>query len=531
MTSTLSDFDFNSLQDPIELYKALWLEGRLCDFQKDIIRSVWRDDETYVVAGNMLGKDYVAGRIVVMFFLTRHPCRIFTTSVADDHLDVLWGEINSAIQESVLPLDSTKGGNLIINHHHIRKLVNGDMCPLSYIKGGTSPTNKGEKIQGHHIAQWGDGIPRTLFMADEASGLLKQYYEMATTWANCMLIFGNAWPCENFFKQAFKGRTGTKDHGGDIPRKSGRGFHRWTTRIQAVDSPNVRLAILQEKRGLKPTNEIIVPGVKPWSEYQKNLAMWPEDQQTVSLSADWYEGAEQKLFPAAWLEFAEKRAEELRGFKRVAKAVGIDTGEGSANTSLCAVDERGIIGMESCKTPKPKEVVKMVIAFAKRHKVPWDHVFFDLGGGGHWVAGFMREMSYQVRTVAFGGAATKGREPGVKVYDEKLEEDELKMEYFNKRTEMYGKFSVLIDPSRGEGFGIPSDAPVFAELRRQMLPIPRLYDSKGRLWLPPKHKKDKDSTVKTIVDLIGCSPDELDSAVLAVHGMTVGSQWATAGVG
>lgn len=521
----------DSLRDPIELAKGLWPRVRFYRQQREILRSIWRDDETYAVAGNMLGKDYVAGRAAIMFFLTRTPCRIFTTSVADDHLDVLWGEMKSAIEDSEVPLTSDKGGPLVVNHHHIRKLVDGTECPLSYIKGGTSPPNKGEKIQGHHIAQRGDGIPRTLFMADEASGLLQQYYEMATTWANRMFVFGNPWPCENFFKWAVKGRLGTADKGGNIQRDYGGGFHRWVTRIQATDSPNVQLALLQMARGETPTNEIIVHGVKPWSEYQKNLKIWPEAQQTVSLWADWYEGAEDKLYPLAWRQFSTTCYAKLKGKRRTAKSIGVDTGQGKANTSVAVVDEYGLMYLESRKLKNPKDVVRMVVRVATRFSVPWHKVFFDLGGGGHEYAGFMREMGYAVRTVAFGGGATKEREPGLKSFDEKTEEDDIKLGYTNKRTEMYGKLSERMDPARGSGFTIPNDRAEYAELHRQMAPIPRRYDSRGKLWLPPKYKHDPESNTQTIHDMIGCSPDELDATVLAEYGRTASDQWSTAGVG
>lgn len=517
--------------DPLTLAKALWPRTTFYKQQREIIESIWNDDETYVVAGNMLGKDYIAGRVAVLFFITRTPCRIFTTSVAEDHLDVLWGELNQAIDESRIPLTIEKGGTLLVKHHHIRKFVNGQLCKLSYIKGGTSPINKGEKVQGHHIAQCGDGLPRTMFMADEASGLLDHYYEMASSWANRMYIFGNAWPCENFFKRAVKGIPGTNDYGGDIPREDGEGFHRRVIKIRAVDSPNVRMGLLQKKAGKTPDNRILIPGVKPYKEYVKNLAMWSKPQQVVSLDADWYEGAEEKLFPQEWLKHSTTRAKALLGQKRIAKAIGIDPGQGVADTAVSVVDDLGLIELTSQKTTNPADVSKIVISTVKRYNVEWDKVFFDAGGGGYEHAGYLREMGYPARTISFGGAATREREPGLKSFDEKAEEDESKASFFNKRAEMYGRLSEKIDPSRGDGFGIPDWSGVYEELLRQMIAIPRRYDPRGRLWLPPKYKHDPDSTTKTIVELIGCSPDELDSLVVAVYGMYASDLWAVAGVG
>jgi len=61
---------------------------------------------------------------------------------------------------------------------------------------------------GHHIAETGDGIPRTLWLADEASGVEDISYERASTWARRMLIIGNCYsgaPGCSFFQKAVQG--------------------------------------------------------------------------------------------------------------------------------------------------------------------------------------------------------------------------------------------------------------------------------------------------------------------------------------
>ena len=76
---------------------------------------------------------------------------------------------------------------------------------------------------------------------------------------------------------------------------------------------------------------------------------------------------------------------------------------------------------------------------------------------------------------------------------------------------------LLLDDTTGAGYALPEH---FTELRRQLAPIPLRYDSEGRLILPPKHKTDgSDSKIETMVDLIGCSPDEADALVLATFGI------------
>src|SRR5690606_28107533 len=110
---------------------------------------------------------------------------------------------------SRVPLIRSRGGPIINNHLHLKKIYNGQECGLSYVIGRVAA--KGEGMLGHHIADQGDGIPRTLFVADEASGVDDMTYERAETWAARKLILGNPYPTDNnFFERAVKE--------GDIPR-------------------------------------------------------------------------------------------------------------------------------------------------------------------------------------------------------------------------------------------------------------------------------------------------------------------------
>lgn len=205
----------NASYDPCKVIKLLWPRYLLSREQQEIAYSVWYNDETFVPAGNMLGKDFIAGLLALVFFITRSPCRIITTSVDHTQLEgVLWGEIRRHINECAYPLNAEDGGPLVINHLHIRKMIpvldpNGkptdtrQLCGLSYLIGRVAA--KGEGFLGHHIAKTGDGIPRTLFIGDEASGLDDICYDRADTWSDRKLIIGNPYTCSNFFKRGVKG--------------------------------------------------------------------------------------------------------------------------------------------------------------------------------------------------------------------------------------------------------------------------------------------------------------------------------------
>lgn len=180
--------------DPIIFAKMLWPDVYFYDKQREIIRSVDSNDQTFVVAGNMLGKDYVAGFICLRFFLIHEEVRVVTTSVKDDHLRILWGEIGRFINTSEYPLLVENGGPLIHNHRDISKIVDGKECEISYMRGMVS--KKGEGLAGHHAKH-------TLFVIDEASGVEDVAYTQGETWAKKMLIFGNPNPCPptHFFRK------------------------------------------------------------------------------------------------------------------------------------------------------------------------------------------------------------------------------------------------------------------------------------------------------------------------------------------
>lgn len=485
------------------LASRLWPHVTFYKQQREIIRSVADNDETYVPAGNMLGKDFVSGFVVLWFFLTRYPCRIITTSAKDDHLRVLWGEIGRYIQDSKFPLTADKGGPLIHNHREIRRVYNGKECKLSYVKGMVAAPDSIAAMQGHHIAKTGDRIPRTLFVSDESSSVRDEYMTMATTWANRVLVIGNTWPCENFFKRGVKA--------GDDPRPDG-GYYRKVIRIRAEDSPNVRLALWQISQGMKPTGEMVIPGAKDWDEYCKNRRNWDTVQQTVSLDAEFYEGPEEKLFPVDWLNASHDAADNLRGLPRRAKAVGIDPAEGGDKTAMAAVDELGLVALTSRKTPNTADVTNEAIAFAREHGVEDNRWVFDRGGGGKQHADRLRQQGFKgVRTVAFGSSPQLELRRGTHTLDTRRDHKEEQYVYKNMRSQLYWRLRLFLE----KGWAIPRQ---YKNLRDELVPIPKTYDSEGRCTLLPKHGKD-DKDKECLVSLIGHSPDEADAVVLALHGM------------
>ena len=518
------------LVDPIALQRLYWPQYLLYNKQIEAMYSVWDDGETVIPAMNMGGKDFIAALICLLFFISRHPCRIVTTSAGGDHLAVLWGEIGRHIDSAVIPLRDSEGGPLYYTHQNIKKTVNGKMCPISYITGLVASDDNIAKMQGHHatpdnLIDANDGIPRTMFVADESSSVKDQYFVMASTWAKRKLIFGNTWDCANYFYRAIEGDGATDDKGGDIPRENGKGFHRRVIHIAAEDSPNVRYGLAQLAKGIEPDNRVIVPGVLSYEEYCFRRKYWDKVRQCVSLDARFYQGSSNLMYPPLWLNAAEAKAATLPG-KRQAKAMGVDSAEGGDSTAWTIVDHQGIIKQISEKTPDTNDVYERTLALMKEYNIPARKVFFDRGGGGKQHADRLRKKGFAVNTVGFGESVKLEIRSGMNSTAMRKQIDEERYVYTNRRAQMYHLLRLKIEPEENpDGFGIPRE---YVELRRQMAPIPLKYRD-GRIILPPKHKRDKNSKEECLTDLIGHSPDELDSLVLAIYGLNYRTPFNVAG--
>lgn len=305
-------------------------------------------------------------------------------------------------------------------------------------------------------------------------------------------------------------------------------YWRKIIQIKAMDSPNVILGVAQEAAGKQPTNDVLVPGVLTFDEFKKRMATWDVIRKCVGLFAEFYEGAEVKMFPPLWLNRAATLAKllALKGTSRVAKAIGIDPGEGDNETSWAVVDHLGLIELISKKTPDTSIITGETLALMRKHGVSDDMVCFDRGGGGKEHADRLRSQGYSVRTVSFGEPLLmpiQYRDTNVK--DRLVNRDE-RYTYVNRRAEMYGSLRMLLDPVN-KGFALPARYPrLFQELR----PIPLSYDQEGRLYLLPKNKKDKNDKRPTLIDLIGHSPNDADALVVAIYAMTNKPVRARAGV-
>lgn len=311
----------------------------------------------------------------------------------------------------------------------------------------------------------------------------------------------------------------------------------------------------------------VIPGVLSYEKYEHRRATWNPYRQTVGLDARFYEGAELRLYPKEWLQHALRLHLLLiqigrHKYRTTAKGIGIDPGEGKASSAMVAVDEYGVLDVSSPKTPDTNVVPFKLIEFGTKWNCPPTKWVFDRGGGGKQHADRMRAgitdprtgklTSYPVQTVSFGESLALDPKRGLVLIEERKRNKEDRYTYKRRRDELYGTMSEWFDPSllrtdphspreHISGFAIPPEHyPLFAA---QLGPIPLLYDEHGRLELPPKHRRGEgiDDTnrlesarksgrgIKTLVELIGYSPDEADALALAIWAMTHKSTRQTAG--
>lgn len=205
--------------DPIAWAKPLWPHVEFHGPQIDMIYGVRDSMETYVVAGNKLGKDFTAGFICVSFFLCPqlyfhrdyvmevekqgkgHHRRIVTTSVAADHLRVLWAEIGYFLSTCAtvnLINDKDPRGPPLLYLTEMELRFRKDLHlkrPPNYLIGAVAEAE--EKLAGHHA-------PYTLAIGDESSGLEDYVYKQFQGWAKRMLYFGNPNPTQNFFRRNYQ---------------------------------------------------------------------------------------------------------------------------------------------------------------------------------------------------------------------------------------------------------------------------------------------------------------------------------------
>lgn len=190
--------------DPLYWRDLFWPDVVFAPYQENILYSLVYNVETIVVAGNELGKDFVAGFVIPWWFGSAmkmgHTCRIVATSVNEAHLGVVWGEAGRFLTTSRYPLIVSKEcPNAPFNLASMALTRAGERMvagknPINYAWGMVAGGEK-EALLGHHSET-------SLAMIDEASGMVDNTYEKMSKWYKRLFMWGNPFECENEFRRA-----------------------------------------------------------------------------------------------------------------------------------------------------------------------------------------------------------------------------------------------------------------------------------------------------------------------------------------
>ena len=446
--------------------------------------SVCDNLETFVYAANETGKTRTAAITALWFFLTRQPARVITSSSSETQLNaILWSEIRHLIATSRFPLP------LLVNYLSIRKYGSagtGEVEPLDYLIGHV--TNQVESFQGHHLP---NDKPRVLAIFDEASGVPGEFFEASSSWAHRTLVIGNPLSTTNFFYQFCKQ--------GDVLDPAGSGhLLRKVIHVDGRDSPNVQLGLKWKASGRTGSPPIVIPGLLAYDDYIRRDRTYDEVQRTTRLHGRFYEGEQAMLVPNDWLDSSMGRScwSQLPPMRKV-EAIGVDVAAGGRdNTCWTLVDSHGVIAQYVADLSNTMEIAGRTIALIREHSLSSSLVAMDAGGGGKQIADRLGEQGYPVTTVGFADKSSA------------------KQAYINRRAEIYGLLRERLKPDRDGGqFLLPPEA---HQLRTELAVLPLMYDSEGRLVLPPKSRSSAKPGQTSIEKLLGRSPDRADSLALAV---------------
>lgn len=494
------------LSDPLLWAKLYWPDMVTYPKQAEIAYSVRDNMETFVPAANKMGKTRIAALIALWFFSTRQPARVVCTSSSEGQLkEVLWSEISSLIHKAKYPLPFSK------THLHLtlNDEETGDTLAGHYLIGRV--TNSVERFSGHHLPF--NKIPRVLFIFEEASGIGDEFYETAQSQAHRILAIGNPLNTLNFFYHKCKG--------GDAAASSDNAIlDRKVIPISAADSPNVMLGTRLTKECPGVHVPACMPGILTWQEFQYRLANWDPDAIRTRVWGKFLDAGRSLLFPAERLHHASNLWPSFVGRARGPFYMGVDVAAGGRDKSVWAIIDRfGVREMVVKDTPNTMEIAGITLKLMEAYGMVGKRVCIDAGGGGKQIADRLREQGRLVQSVHFGSSAEDNKT------------------YKNKRAEMFGYLASLlnadywnfdkkkIEIAEGEWeeldeyenhakcFILP---PTDAKLKEELGCLPKLWDSEGKMFLPPKERQNN-SVAKTLREILGRSPDRADALALAAE--------------
>lgn len=309
--------------------------------QKEICRSFLDHRITVVVAGNGVGKSYVARGLLLYALLCIPNCKILSTAPSNQLLvDVLWSEVRQAWNRCPLNTD------------YFLAEIKANPQRLALAEGWEAvgwSSDSTAKMSGRHRSD-------LVWIVDEASDVSPDVWKgIWSTNPSKMLVLGNPLHLDNDFHS-----LATKPN----PQVN-------VITVSALENPDIDL--VRSHRGM--SDRTWLDGVK--YVYGEGSPYW-----TVHVEGKFNAQDEWQLIPAEWLD----NCPEIHPGRTGPARMGVDLSKGVGGTGDNSVivvwDDAGILEMEGANTWGLEITAQLVVQYARKWGVEPGRITYDGSGLG-----------------------------------------------------------------------------------------------------------------------------------------------------
>jgi hypothetical protein len=448
--------------------------------QREIAASVVKYRKTVAYSGNMIGKDYLVGRVVWWWLLTRPDSMVYVCGPSQTSIgSITWKEIRQATPRwlgTEIPSVRARLSRGVKASPQLVDLGNG------WRAMGLSTTNV-ERASGHHN-------PHLLAIVDEASGVENDARDAIESLGYERLVaIGNPIRAEGWFIDLI--RQAEADNRDGIPPHQAVN----AIRIPSTDSPHATW----EKSPWGIADAAWIQGI--YRGYGGEHSFYANSHVHAIIPTV----SAQRLIPDAWLDYATSVQRPtlppnhpVHKTRRI--AVDLSEGVGRDDTCILLKDDYGVIHCDARNLVPLADAAEATASLARRYNVPPERISYDGLGIGRDFPRYLARAGLVgcVRYIA-GGTP---REP---------------RRFFNLRTEAAWRLHDRLNPDRhtDDRFPLSSRQPPFhipaqvwwSLMRADLAAL--TYELVGERQVKLVRKED-------LMVTLGRSPDRGDALVQAL---------------
>src|SRR5271157_2039054 len=476
--SDLTDLLHATKDDPDAFNEIFISDGKSFWWrQKEIAASVVKYRKTVAYSGNMIGKDYLVGRLVWWWLLTRPDSMVYVCGPSQTSIgSITWKEIRQATPRwlgTEIPSVRARLSRGVKASPQLVDLGNG------WRAMGLSTTNV-ERASGHHN-------PHLLAIVDEASGIETDARDAIESLGYERLVaIGNPIRAEGWFIDLI--HQAEADVRDNIPPRLATN----AIRIPSTDSPHATWE--KSPWGIADNTWI----QSSYRSYGGEHSFWCNSHVHAIIPTV----SAQRLIPDAWLDYATSIQRQnqppnhpVHRTRRI--AVDLSEGVGRDDTCILVRDSHGLLDCDARNSLSLADAAEATARLAARYGVPAERISYDGLGIGR---DFPRHLAKCgligcIRYVGGGEPAEPRR-------------------FFNLRTESAWHLHDRLNPDRhtDDRFPITSRQPPFSIPPRAFLPLMRqdlaalTYELIGERQVKLLKKED-------LMEALGRSPDRGDALI------------------